>query len=335
MRRIYLSLLVLVTLLVSACGLQRAAETQMVKDAAAPPPAPTAMATRAAVGAEAAPPPAPTAMAARAAVGAEAAPGSGGETYRATEGYDTVPALPDGAESQPEHVVVYTGSIALVVKDAGQAATDITALATRLGGYVSGANLYMQKDVQRGSLTIRVPAEKYQEALTALRAMAVRVETETTGTEDVTQEYTDLQARKANLEHTEQALQKLLDERLQVGRTQDILEVYRELSNVRGQIEQIEGRLRYLANLAAMSTITIELIPDVLYQPVAVAGWEPQGIARQALQSLVSALQVLGTVLIWVTIFVLPILVVVLLPLALLILLIRWLVRRRRGKKSA
>ena len=128
------------------------------------------------------------------------------------------PALPDGSTQPEQHVVVYTGSIALVVKDAEQAATDITALAVRQGGYVSGANLYMQNGrASAARMTIRVPADKYQETLAALRALAVRVETETTGTEDVTQEYTDLQARKANLEYTEQALQKLLDERLQGG----------------------------------------------------------------------------------------------------------------------
>ena len=315
MRRIlpYLSLLLLVAL-VSACAAQRAA---------APPPQPASnVADKAA---------APTALAARAA-SAEVAPGSGGDTSATEGGWGAAPPLPDGAV-QEQHVVIYTGSIALVVKDAGQVASDITTLAAKQGGYVSGADLYLQNDVKRGTMTIRVPADKYQETMAALRAMALRVEKETASTDDVTQEYTDLQARKTNLEYTEQALQKLLDERLKVGRTQDILEVYRELSSVRGEIEQIEGRLRYLSNLAAMSTISIELIPDVLYQPVAVAGWEPQGIAKQALQSLVSALQVLATVLIWLCVFLLPILVVFLIPLVLLVLLIRWLTRRRRGKK--
>jgi hypothetical protein len=217
----------------------------------------------------------------------------------------------------------------LVVRNTAQAAADITALATKQGGYVANSNLYFQEGTQRGTIVIRVPAEKYQETLAALRTLAVRVEKETTNSEDVTQEYTDLRARKVNLEHTEQALQKLLDERFKVGRTQDILEVYRELSNVRGQIEQIEGRLRYLTNLAAMSTISIELIPDVLQQPVAPAGWEPQGVAKRALQALVSALQVLGTVAIWVIIFLLPLLVVIAIPLWILVRIVRGVLRRR------
>jgi hypothetical protein len=232
-------------------------------------------------------------------------------------------------------VVIYTGNMALVVEDAEQAAAAITSLAAEQGGYVSGANLYMENNVKRGNITIRVPAEKYQDILARLRALAVRVERETINTSDVTQEYTDLEARKTNLKYTEQALQKLLDERQKVGGTQDILEVYRELSNVRGEIEQIEGRLRYLANQAALSTITIELIPDVLYQPVTVASWEPQGIAKSALQTLVAALQALATVVIWAGVFVMPLLIVILVPLAVIVLVIRWLVRRRRARKPA
>ncbi|MGQ9502270.1 MAG: DUF4349 domain-containing protein [Anaerolineae bacterium] len=246
-----------------------------------------------------------------------------------THGWDTPVELPNLPIGQEGRFVVYSGTIVLVVQDAGQAAMDIAALATKQGGYVANSNLYLQGGVRRGTIVIRVPAEKYQDTLAALRTLAVRVEKETTNSEDVTQEYTDLRARKVNLEHTEQALQKLLDERLKVGRTQDILEVYRELSNVRGQIEQIEGRLRYLTNLAVMSTISIELVPDVLQQPVATTGWEPQGIAKSALQALVSALQVVGTLAIWAVIFLLPLLVVILVPVWVLVRAVRGVLRRR------
>jgi hypothetical protein len=210
----------------------------------------------------------------------------------------------------------------------------ITTLANEQGGYVSNANIYQSNEVPRGSITIRVPAEKYEETLAKLRAMALRVERENTGTQDVTEEFVDLEARKANLEHTEAALQKLLDDRQQLGRTSDILEVHRELTNIRGQIEQIEGRMRYLANQAALSTITIELTPDVLYQPVSVAGWEPQGVAKEALQALVVALQGLVNLLIWLVILVLPLLIIALLPVAAIFLIIRWWWRRRQARNS-
>jgi hypothetical protein len=228
------------------------------------------------------------------------------------------------AQTQENRVIIYTGNIALVVNDTREAMTAITSLATEQGGYVSASNIYQAGDVPRGQITIRVPAEKYLDTLDKLRALAVRVDKENSGTQDVSEEFTDLQSRKTNLEVTEKALQTLLEERQRVGSTSDILEVYRELTNVRGQIEQIEGRLRYLANQAALSTITIDLIPDVLSQPVSIAGWEPQGVAKEALQALVVALQGLANVVIWLLIFVLPLLIVFLIPVVLVIWLIRW-----------
>lgn len=238
------------------------------------------------------------------------------------------------AQAQGPRVIIYTGNITLVVKDTRAAVNDIAILAGEQGGYVSSSNIYQAGDVPRGSITVRVPADSYQDTLTGLRALAARVERENTSTQDVTEEFTDLEARKTNLEFTEEALQQLLEERQRVGKTSDILEVYRELTNIRGQIEQIEGRMRYLANQSALSTIAIELIPDVLYQPVSVAGWEPQGVAKEALQALVAALQGLANLAIWLVIFVLPLLIIALIPLIIMIGLIRWGWKRSRSRKK-
>ncbi|MEM7348143.1 MAG: DUF4349 domain-containing protein, partial [Chloroflexota bacterium] len=179
------------------------------------------------------------------------------------------------SEAQPQsskRVIIYTGDIALVVKDTHEAVQGITQLAEAKGGFVANSNIYEYGDVPRGSITIRVPADMYQTTLADLRSLALRVERESSDTQDVTEEFTDLQARKTNLEFTETALQELLETRENSGETADILEVHRELTNIRGQIEQIEGRLRFLANQSALSTITVELTPDILYQPVSVAG---------------------------------------------------------------
>jgi hypothetical protein len=241
--------------------------------------------------------------------------------------------LYSAAQPQDSRVIIYTGNISLVVQDTRESLTAITALAQEQGGYVSASNVYQVGDVPRGSITIRVPAESYLDTLDKLRALAVRVESENSGTEDVSEEFTDLQARKANLEVTEKALQQLLEERQRVGSTSDILEVYRELTGVRGQIEEIEGRLRYLANKAALSTITIDLIPDVLSQPVSIAGWQPQGVAKEALQALVVALQGLGNVAIWLAIFMLPLAVIFLIPVVLVVWLVRAWWKRRKARK--
>jgi hypothetical protein len=239
------------------------------------------------------------------------------------------------AQTQAEtRVIIYTGNMSLVVKDTQEAVDAITNLADEKGGYVAGSNIYQNDDVPQGSITIRVPAERYQEVLADLRALAIRVQSENSSTQDVTEEFTDLQARKTNLETAEEALRELLEERRRTGSTSDILEVYRELTNIRGQIEQIEGRLRYLTNQAALSTITIDLIPDVLYQPVSVAGWEPQGVAKEALQALVATLQGLANLTIWLVIFILPLLIILLIPVVVVVWVIRWWWRRRKAKRQ-
>ncbi len=238
------------------------------------------------------------------------------------------------SQAQDIRVIIYTGDISLVVRDTQEAIEAITSVADVQEGFVANSNVYQSGEVLRGNITIRVPAQHYQTTLTQLRELAIRVERESSSTQDVTEEFTDLQARKTNLEFTEDALQKLLEERQRVGSTSDILEVHRELTAIRGQIEQIEGRMRYLANQSALSTISIELIPDVLYQPISVAGWEPQGVAKEAVQALVVALQGLVNVLIWVIIFVLPLLIILLLPVVIVGLLIAWWWRRRKTRKK-
>ena len=243
-------------------------------------------------------------------------------------------ALTGSAQAQQTRVIIYTGDVTLVVRDTQEAVGAITELAAAQGGYVAGSNIYQSNDVPQGSITIRIPAELYQDTLAKLRALAVRVDRESSNTQDVTEEFTDLQARKENLEVTEEALQELLQERQRVGSTADILEVYRELTSVRGQIEQIEGRLRYLATQSALSTITINLIPDILYQPISVAGWQPQGVAKEALQALVFTLQGLGNVAIWLLVFGVPVLLVLAVPVVLAVWIIRWWWKRYRARAA-
>ncbi len=233
-------------------------------------------------------------------------------------------------------LIVYTGNIDLVVKDTKQTIESITGMAKEAGGYVADANIYTYNGAPQGSMTIKIPAESYQDVLQQLRNLAIRVERETSSTQDVTEEFVDLSARKENLQVTEQALQELLATRQKTGRTEDILEVYRELTNIRGQIEQLQGRLNYLERSAAMSTIEITLTPDELAQPLTVAGWQPSGTAREALRSLINAFQGFVDFWIWVIIFVLPVAIAWLLPPIIVIwLFVRWLRRRKTRKKAA
>ena len=160
--------------------------------------------------------------------------------------------------------------------------------------------------------------------------MAVRVLRDSLSGEDVTQEFTDLGSRLRNLEATEVELLALLTEvRQRPGaKTSDILEVYEKLTQIRGEIEQIKGRMQFLSNLTSLATIQVELIPDALDAPVIEEGWRPLVTLRQASARLIRTLQALVEAVIWLIIYVLPVLILMALPFVLLALAIRALRRR-------
>jgi hypothetical protein len=249
---------------------------------------------------------------------------------------DVLAALSDSAVV--DRKIIYTVNLDLVVEDTEAAFREIQRLAEEMGGFVSQSNMWRQEDHPRGSLTVRVPAESLDEALDQFRALAVDVQSQSRDSQDVTEEYVDLQARLENEQRTERELQELLESRSERGQTDDILEVHRELSRVRSQIEQIQGRMTYLDNLSAMATVHVSLTPDVLAQPVVVAGWQPKGTALRAIRMLVNALQGIADAAIMFFLLVLPILVVIAIPLVALFLLLRFVarrVRRRRGRAKA
>jgi hypothetical protein len=242
-------------------------------------------------------------------------------------------ALPDSESI--DRKIIYTVNLDLIVADTEASFAEIKRLAEEMGGFVSQSNMWRQEDHPRGSMTVRVPAERLDEALAKFKALAVDVESQSRDSQDVTEEYVDLAARLENEQRTERELQELLETRSERGKTSDILEVHRELSRVRAQIEQIQGRMTYLDNLAGMATVHISLTPDALVQPVVVAGWRPQGTARDAIRRLVRALQGLADAGIVFFLLILPILIVIAIPVTALLLLLRFVVRRVRARRKA
>jgi hypothetical protein len=236
-------------------------------------------------------------------------------------------------ESAQERMIIRTADLSLVVKDVESSLEEIKATVKELKGYIADSNTWHQAEQLRANLTLRVPAESLDEALERIKAVALKVESERTAGQDVTEEYTDLEAQLRNLEATEKELRELLKTvRERTGKAEEILAVHQRLTEIRGQIERIKGRMQYLERSAALATITVDLIPDELAKPIVQPGWQPLGTLRNATRSLVQALQFIVDALIWIIIFVLPVLLVLLaLPAFLVWLLWRW----RRGKKAA
>lgn len=242
----------------------------------------------------------------------------------------------DVLQQDQQRMIVYTGSLSLQVNDMTETINKINDLLKNVNGYIASKSLVAYgKDKLRGTITVRIPAAALDTTLAQIKALGVKVLKEDAKSSDVTEEYVDLDARRKNLEAYEVELQKLLETvRERTGKAEDILAVYNQLTEVRGQIEQIKGRQKYLENTSALATYTIELVPIEEIVVEGKPGWDPARTAGAALDRLVGALQVLGDIAINVILFVLPILVILFLPVVVLALIVRAIWKRRQPKKA-
>src|SRR3972149_2464907 len=133
-------------------------------------------------------------------------------------------------------------------------------------------------------MTIRVPSAKLNDALKQIKEMSVEVTSESISGQDVTSEYVDLKSRLRNLEAAEKQLQSIMAE---ATKTEDVLAVYNQLVYTREQIEVIKGQMKYYEASAALSAITLDIIPNIVTKPIEIGGWHPEGTAKQAIEDLV------------------------------------------------
>lgn len=236
--------------------------------------------------------------------------------------------------------IIANADISLVVAETEAAVAQIEMMVAALGGYVAKADLsksrYGEREVLEGSLRLRVPAESLEDALESLQALATDVRNLNVNRQDVTEQYSDLEAQLHNLRATEKELLALLAEIRQkpTATAEDILAVYRSLTEIRGEIEILQGRKNLLDNQIGFSTIQVDLIPDAINRPIVEERWNVTRPVRNALRALVNSLQGLATALIWVLLYLTPLLLLFLLPLVVVAWLVRlWLRRRLHMKK--
>ena len=232
----------------------------------------------------------------------------------------------------PERMIVYTGNLAMVVADTDAAQRQIEVVVEEAGGYIANVESYtVSEGVRRTELSLRVPAETFNSTMDALRKMALEVTRESVSTQDVTEEYVDLTARLRALEAKAARLEELME---RAEDTEAVLAVYRELSATQVEIEQTKGRMQYLERQSAMATIHVELTPDELARPLEVAGWRPQGTVKHAIEALIKTFQFLIDALIWLIIWVLPVVVFLGLLIFLFVKLLRLLFGRRKRRQK-
>ncbi|HET8586322.1 MAG TPA: DUF4349 domain-containing protein [Candidatus Limnocylindria bacterium] len=214
-------------------------------------------------------------------------------------------AVAEGDLVDVERQIVKTGEVTIEVPKVAEALARVRAMALQLGGYVGGSQAGTSD--ASATLTLRIPAARFEDALTALHELDGKVLIEATREEDVTLSIVDLKARITNLQSSEAQYRALLGK---ADKIQDILDVQARLDQVRGEIEQLSGQLKSVSGQADLATLTVTLTPKEMPVQQASTQWDPGATAAQALAALVEIGQGLGSVAIWFVIVWLPILLV-------------------------
>lgn len=234
-----------------------------------------------------------------------AAPSAGGATDSGSgSGQDPVSAAIDA-----QSYIVKTGSMTIEVKAIDPALLSARSAITGLGGYISGSQESADGDHTMASVTYRFPADRWEDAIDAVRGLSTKVVDLKTSSDEVTGQVIDLGARIDNLRSTETALQAIMAKATKI---QDILDVQNQLTGVQGQIEELSAQQAHLKDQAAMSTLAVTYqLPAVPVANEAAKGWDAGAEFDRATAQLIGFGQTLATAGIWFVIVVLPVLLLV------------------------
>lgn len=229
----------------------------------------------------------------------------------------------DGDNAIPDQqLIVYNGSLDLEVADIDAAVSQAEGIITGLGGHVAASNASDSGKNKSASVTYRIPADKWTAALDGLKGLAARVTSEQTSSENVTSQVVDLDARIANLQSSEVALQAIMAKATTIT---DILKVQAELTQVQGDIESMTAQRDLLSSQAALATLEVGFNVPAAPEVAQVSdGWDLGKEVDSALASLVRVGQAVASALIWLFIVALP----VVLPILLIMFVVGRLYRR-------
>jgi hypothetical protein len=242
--------------------------------------------------------------------------------------------LPD----RPHRLIVKNAELELLVAETDVAIDLTTQIAADCAGYIISSRVWyeewQEESYKHATITLGVPVDQFERAMRRLRGLALQVIDETASGQDVTDEYVDLQSRLGNLEATRDRIREFLD---QAQSVEESLRINAELTIVEEQIEQVEGRMNYLFDRAAYSTITAQIKPDLppiipaptptpIPTPTPTPPWSPTQTVERAGHTLGSILRVVTEIAIWVIIVVVPLLAP---PLLVVWAVQRWVKARR------
>jgi hypothetical protein len=214
-------------------------------------------------------------------------------------------ATDESAAELTDKKIIKNGNLSLKVSSADDASQKIANIAKANGGEVTSSNFYQAaKNVKSGTVTVKIPVANFEKAFNDLKKVATLVVQESTTGQDVTEQYADLQAQLRNKQAEEQSFAKILE---RSGTIDEVLKVTRELSRVRGEIERLQGRIKFMDSQTDMSSISISLTEDsnITFSD----SWRPWQVVKETFNALVKDIQKFVNFLIVLIIQVIPVLV--------------------------
>ncbi len=221
--------------------------------------------------------------------------------------------------------IIKNADVRLLVKDTDVAIDRTTQIIGDLGGYIISSRVWYQdyfgNNLKYSTISIGIPVDQFEQALTRLRGLSIRVLDENATGEDVTDQYVDLQSQLQNLEATRARILEFLKDAKTVD---EALRINQELANIEAQIEQIKGRMNYISDRSAFSTITVNFEPEF---PILTATptttpaptltprptftstpWKPGETFKDASSTVSNTYRSLIDFLIWIVVVVIPVL---------------------------
>ncbi len=240
------------------------------------------------------------------------------------------------AAAPADRIVIQNADLTIVVTDVEKRAREIEQMAKDMGGYLVSAQHYQSYTnnnvaVPEATLTIRIPAEKLDEALGLIKKDTVDVQNENRTGEDVTNQYVDLQSQLKAKQAAEQQLLKIMKD---ATKTEDVLAVYQQLQTIQSDIEVLKGQIKYYDEAARLSAITVRVIAEETVQPIKIPGWKPGSVAAQAFQDLKLFLQNFASFMIGFFVRDLWEILLIALPFVILFLIGRAIFRKMRANRS-
>lgn len=241
----------------------------------------------------------------------------------AKDSYMPYPAPSVGGQTaaEAEQRIIKTADLAIAVDGVEAKTHEVISIATGKGGFVQSSTLVEDEDgYKSGYVTVRVPSETFEDTITAIKNLSVRVDRESINGRDVTEQYTDIEARLRSAQAQEEQYLKILE---QAETVQDILSVQSYLQSVRYEIESLQGQLDSLGNQTEYSTISVSLQEEVRIE-VPTEKFDLGRDVKLALKYVVILAQTLLTYLVWLVI----VGGAVIIPLGLFIAVVVWVIRK-------